>query len=469
MTVHDPKLALDPKRGGARCPGHPSTQDILARDEVKVPAEISAESYGFLGDEDISYERYISADFAKLEYERLWNRTWQWACREEHIPEVGDYMTYEVGPYSFIVTRTAPNEIKAYYNACLHRGTKLRASGSEGSASEFRCSFHGWSWNTDGTLKNIPCQWDFPQVDAKKFKLPEAKVETWQGFVWINMDPNAGSLADYLGPEVMAHFARWKLEDRYVAVHIVKELPSNWKFAAEAFLEAYHVLETHPAVALSTADANSQYDFYGDHVSRFIAPMGCLSPHLAGKYSEQDILDQFTVGDSSFLEGEKLKVPEGGTAREVMAKELRNLMSKALRVDLAEVSDSEMLDCYSYNIFPSCFLFPGISLPMIYRFRPNPTDHTKSIFDLLFLRPVPPGEARPDPAAPVHIDVGTSYGEVEGMDPGFGAVLDQDTDNVGLQQEGAAASFKRGETLANYEEIRIRHFERAVDLYVGKP
>jgi nitrite reductase/ring-hydroxylating ferredoxin subunit len=469
MTIHDPKLKLDPKRGGARCPGHPSTQEILARDEVKVPAAISAESYAFLGDEDISYERYISADFAKLEYDRLWNRTWQWACREEHIPEVGDYLTYEVGPYSFIITRTAPDEIKAYYNACLHRGTKLRATGSEGSATEFRCSFHGWSWNIDGTVKNVLCPWDFPHVDPKKFTLPEARVESWQGFVWINMDPDAGSLADYLGPDVIAHFDRWKLEDRYVAVHIVKDLPCNWKFAAEAFLEAYHVLETHPAVALSTADANSQYDVYGDHVSRFIAPMGCLSPHLSGKHTEQDILDQFTVGDASFLEGEKLKVPEGGTAREVMAKELRGLMSKGLGVDLSEVSDSEMLDCYSYSVFPSCFLFPGISLPMVYRFRPNPKDHTKSIFDLLFLRPVPPGKPRPDPAAPVHIDVGTSYGEVEGMDPGFGAVLDQDTDNVGLQQEGAAASFKRGETLANYEEIRIRHFERAVDLYVGKP
>jgi hypothetical protein len=106
---------------------------------------------------------------------------------------------------------------------------------------------------------------------------------------------------------------------------------------------------------------------------------------------------------------------------------------------------------------------------MVYRFRPDPRDHRKSIFDLLFLRPVPEDGARPAPAEAVHINVQQSYGEVEGVEPGFGAVLDQDTDNVGLQQEGAEASFKRGETLANYEEIRIRHFERAIDLYVGKP
>jgi hypothetical protein len=104
---------------------------------------------------------------------------------------------------------------------------------------------------------------------------------------------------------------------------------------------------------------------------------------------------------------------------------------------------------------------------MVYRFRPNPDDHNKSIFDLLFLRPVPEGGERPEPAEPVHIDVGTSYSDVEGMDHAFGQVLDQDTDNVGLQQEGAKASFKRGETLAVYEEVRVRHFERAVDLYVN--
>jgi hypothetical protein len=141
-------------------------------------------------------------------------------------------------------------------------------------------------------------------------------------------------------------------------------------------------------------------------------------------------------------------------------------MSKALQTDLSRISDSEIIDTFSYSLFPNCFLFPGISLPMIYRFRPNPKDHTQCVFDLLFLRPVPQGEPRPAPAEPVTISIGQSYGVVPGMDPAFGAVLDQDTDNVGLQQEGVAASFKRGATLGNYQEIRIRQFERAIDRYV---
>ena len=115
-------------RGAARYPGAPSTQEIIASDRVKAPGWVCSESYEFLGDEDVSTDRYTEAAYAEREFERLWTRTWQFACREEHIPEVGDYHVYDIGRHSFIVTRVAVNEVRAYYNACLHRGTKLRAS-----------------------------------------------------------------------------------------------------------------------------------------------------------------------------------------------------------------------------------------------------------------------------------------------------------------------------------------------------
>jgi nitrite reductase/ring-hydroxylating ferredoxin subunit len=455
------------KKGEARCPGAPSTQDIIGADKVKAPGWVCSESYQFMGDEDIPTDRYIDPAYAKKEYETLWKRTWQFACREEHIPQVGDYHVYDLGPYSFIITRVAENDIRAYYNACLHRGTKLRASGTEGNAEEFKCSFHGWSWNIDGTSKSITCPWDFPHIDPKKNSLPQAKVEVLGGFVFINMDPNAPSLADYLGPEAMAHLKAWKLEDRYVYLHVVKKIPCNWKLNIEAFMEAYHVIETHPQVAVSNGDANSQYDVYGEHVNRFISTLGVLSPHLYGKYTEQDILNQFTLGDSGALGNTTRTLKDGGTARQVMADMFRGMFEKATNTDLSGVSDSELLDCFSYTLFPNTFLFPGISLPMVYRFRPDPRDHRKSIYEVLFLRPVPVDGNRPMPAEPIHLADNQSFTEAEGMDAGFGAILDQDTDNLVLQQEGLEASAKRGLTLGNYQEIRIRHFERAVDHYVG--
>jgi nitrite reductase/ring-hydroxylating ferredoxin subunit len=457
------------EKGEARCPGHPSTQEIIAGDEIAAPGWVRSESYAFLGDADIPTERYIDPAYAKEEFDRLWTRTWQFACREEHIPEIGDYSVYDIGRYSFIITRVGKNDIRAYYNACLHRGTKLRASGTEGHASEFSCSFHGWSWNVDGTNKKVVCPWDFPHVDRAKLTLPQARVELLGGFVFINMDPQAPTLADYLGPVAKAHIDAWKLEDRYVYLHVSKRLPANWKLAIEAFLEAYHVIVTHPQVAVSNGDANTQYDVYGEHVNRFISPLGVLSPHLAGQYTEQDILDQFTLGDSGALGDTKRNLSDGGTARQVMANMFRGMFEKATRADLSGVSDSELLDCYSYTIFPNCFIFPGISLPMVYRFRPDPRDHRACTYEVLFMRPVPIGGERPEPAEPIHLADHQSFKEAAGMDPGFGAILDQDTNNLFLQQEGIEASAKRGLTLGNYQEIRIRHLEKAVERYLAMP
>jgi nitrite reductase/ring-hydroxylating ferredoxin subunit len=455
-------------KGDARCPGAPSTQDIIAADKVGAPRWVRSESYAFMGDEDIPKDRYIDPAYAKLELEKLWTRTWQFACREEHIPQVGDYHVYDLGPHSFVITRVDTNDIRAYYNACLHRGTKLRASGSEGNAREFKCSFHGWSWNIDGSHKQTVCHWDFPHVDPKKFSLPQARVAVLGGFVFINMDPNAPTLAEYLGLEAQAHIDAWNLEDRYIYLHVSKRLPCNWKLAIEAFMEAYHVIVTHPQVAVSNGDANSQYDIYGEHVNRFISTLGVLSPHLYGKHTEEDILKQFTLGDSGALGNTQRSLSEGSTARQVMADMFRGMFEQATHTDLSGVSDSELLDCFSYTVFPNTFLFPGISLPMVYRFRPDPRDHRKCLYEVLFLRPVPVDGNRPLPAEPIHLADNQSFCEAQGMDPGFGAILDQDTDNLVLQQEGLEASAKRGLTLGNYQEIRIRHFERTVDRYLSQ-
>lgn len=462
MTV---KIKID--NGEARCPNAPSTQDIIARDKVGAPDWVRSESYQFLGNEDISTDRYTDPAFAKKELNTLWKKTWQFACREEHIPSVGDYYVYDLEHYSFIVTRVSKDEIRAYYNACLHRGTKLRASGTEGCANEFRCPFHGWSWNIDGTNKNVVCDWDFPHVDRNDLCLPQARVETLGGFVFVNMDENAPSLPDYIGPEAMAHITRWKLEDRYIVAHVAKVIPANWKLTIEAFMEAYHVLETHPQVAPSNGDANSQYDIFGEHVDRFISTLGVVSPHLKGRISEQDVLDQFTVGDSSVLQGADRKLKEGETARQRMADMMRSMFEKATNTDLSNVSDSELLDCFSYTVFPNTFLFPGISLPMVYRFRPVKGDHRKCLYEVFFLRPVPKDGKRPEPACEVRLQEHQSFTEAEGMDPGFGAILDQDTENLLLEQEGLEASAKKGITLGNYQEIRIRHFEKTVDKYVN--
>jgi phenylpropionate dioxygenase-like ring-hydroxylating dioxygenase large terminal subunit len=444
--------------GEARCPG-PSTRDIILGDGWAVPDALVAEAYEYLGDGEIGYDRYISPQVMAAEMDRVWPRTWQWACREEHIPEVGDYITYDVGRYSVLIVHSAEG-IRAYPNACLHRGTQLKRSDTSGTASELRCPFHGWSWTLEGGLKNVPCRWDFPHVTDEAYALPQVKVETWGGFVFINMDPDCAPLADQLGP-LAEHFSgRWDLANRRISLHLQKELPTNWKAAQEAFLEAYHVYETHAQGLATAGDANAQYDIFSDHVTRFVHTIGTPSPHYTQPQTQQQIIDKMRVDGAV--------VPEGRTARSVAAERLRETMAADLGVPLDDYSDSEMLDSIEYHLFPNMCLFPGVSLPMIYRFRPIGSDPGRTMFDLVFLKLVPEGTPLDYPPDPIPVAADQSYAEAPGMSPGLGAVYDQDTDNLAMQYRGFQASKKRHQTLGHYQEARIRRFHATLDDYLAR-
>lgn len=168
------------------------------------------------------------------------------------------------------------------------------------------------------------------------------------------------------------------------------------------------------------------------------------------------------VGD-----GARPILKEGETAREVMSVMFRDMFGKMANADLSAVSDSEMLDVISYSVFPNCFLFPGISLPLVYRFRPDPRDHRKSLYEVLFIHPKPTDGSIPETAEPILLTEDQSFTEAKGMDPAFGGILDQDTGIMFAQQEGLEASAKSGITLANYQEVRIRHIENIVDKYLA--
>lgn len=447
-------LSLPP--GAARCPG-PSAQEILDRDGDQPPAALRASRYEFLGDDDLPFSRYTSQAFYDKEIERLWPRVWQWACREEHIPNVGDYWVHDVGPYSAIVIRGADHAIRAFVNACPHRGMAFADAGSQGAGKQFvRCPFHGMSWHLDGTLRDIPCRWDFPHIEDDTFQLDALPCDTWGGFVFISFDSNPGSLRDYL--EVLPeHFAETPLENRYVSLHMEKVLPGNWKMCMEGFLEAYHVLATHPRGLRASGWANTQYDIFSPHVTRFLQNLSSGNPHFEREVSQPELFE--------FLGHDPADLPPGTLARNQHANILRERMGQTLGVDLSQVSTSIMLDSIEYHLFPNACFFPGITIPLIYRFRPLTVD--TCIHEILMLSPVPDNGPRPPPAPRVRVGIDQSYTEVEAFAGNrLAAVLDEDTDNFRRQWAGMKASRKAGQTLGNYQEARIRHFHHVLDTYL---
>jgi phenylpropionate dioxygenase-like ring-hydroxylating dioxygenase large terminal subunit len=444
---------------------HEVYQRLIAGDAVLAPESIRtncpSEETGLSG---TAVSRYVDPGFHRLEVERLWPRVWQLACREEEIPEVGDLVVYDLADYSFIVTRVGPNEIRAYRNACLHRGTQLFTMDT--SVRQFRCPFHGWTWSLDGRLKELPCRWDFPQVRNEAYRLPEAKVGRWGGFVFINMDPEAPSLEEYMGV-LREHVPSSEFENKYIAHYFRKVLPANWKACIEAFIEAYHSVETHSWSMGFTNDANAQYDIFpgSPHVTRFMHAFGVQSPHVAEHLTEQQILDELY---RVILSEKAPALPAGEKARSYAAKQARARKSAETGRSYEAVSDAEAIDSIEYTLFPNVVLFHGLFVPTMYRFRPNGNDPDTCIFDLFLLRDIPEKAARPAPASVFEMGE-MPYTQIQGLGEFFGTTYDQDTSNLGRQQRGMKALLQKEQTLGRYQESRLRHFQNTIDRYLARP
>jgi phenylpropionate dioxygenase-like ring-hydroxylating dioxygenase large terminal subunit len=451
MTVTEPRPA--------RSPGI-SYQELLDTDTHPVPPVLRWESPKFLGDHDVAFERYTSREWHVLEVERLWKRVWQFACREEHIPLPGDHIVYDIAGLSFIVIRTATGAIKAYPNACLHRGRRLKDH--DGHCSELRCPFHGFAWALDGRLADVPAAWDFPHVEARRddFHLPECRVGVWQGFVFINPDPNASPFEEWVA-ELDEHFTgTWDFTGKYVEAHVAKVIRANWKITQEAFCEAYHVNATHPQIMPYLGDTNSQVDVW-QRIARVITPGGTPSPLLGWEPTPDEMMRAML--DVRHDQESPVRLGADQSMRAVAAGMARERWRPVVGGVVDTMSDAEMMDSLDYTLFPNFHPW-GAFNRIVYRFRPNGDDHRSAIMEVLFLSPFS-GE-RPPPATVRHLGPDESWTSAPELGM-LAKVFDQDVFNMAKVQLGLETTFKPGITLANYQESKVRWLHQLLEEFVG--
>ena len=443
-----------------RSPG-PSYQDVLDGDKAPAPDILREQASTDLGAHDLPIDVYLSQAQHDREVHELWGKVWQIAGRIEEVANPGDSFVYDIADDSLIILRTKQGELRAYHNSCLHRGTRLRDDA--GPLERIRCPFHGFTWDLEGRLDEIPCRWDFPEVEDAEFALPEAQVDTWAGFVFVNFDPEAAPLADYL-EDLPRHFERWPLEERFVAARVERRVACNWKVAVEAFIETFHIIGVHPANLPFFADANSQYDIWPDrkHYDRMLNASGVPSPHVQGDLSPQRIVDiaaRFGMVDPG------TRVPEGATAREVFVEASRKRLEEGLGIDTTDVSDAEVQDVIQYSLFPNVVLFGGLGSPLFYRARPDGNDPQHCLFEVILLMPVPKGAPAPPPAAKRFLEEHERWADVPELSY-FGPVLDEDQAIMPRVQRGLRGARKQTVTLSRYQESRLRHFRQTLDEYV---
>jgi len=509
---------VETTNGTARSAGV-TYQQLLDEDSHPVPEIMRRESPMPPGPTVVPAARYYSREFHDLEVEKLWSRVWQMACHEDDIPEVGDYHVYEIARLSFLIVRTGEDEFAAFHNACLHRGRMLKIKDGR-RAREFRCAFHGWAWNLDGSLKEVPCHWDFPTVSAATHSLPAVQVGRWGGFIFINPDRNAEPLESFLG-DLSDQFPSLPYEKRYKVAHVAKILRCNWKVAQEAFSEAYHVIATHPTILGSIGDANSQYDVFGNY-SRAMSPNFTPSPHLTGPVFPLEGARMYTrlrhaltghvyeLGDDglvhvtnrngevsrfkddgtwidgpltqpdpnmcNWIGGRQLpdtegiplaavpEPPPGKTLREVMAAPVRASFRRTLGDLMDNVCDAELLDSIYLTVFPNFHPWGSFN-QIVYRFRPNGDNPEECIHECMYMAPSPGGENRPPPA-PIHW-LGPDDDWVDAPELGMLAkVFNQDVVNMPEVQRGLKMLKDPHVIFANYGETKVRHFQELLSRWV---
>lgn len=452
---------------------HPdiSYGEILDRDSREAPDLLYEQQTPILATNRIPVERYFDPVYFAKEARHLWLRVWQIACREEEIPNPGDFTIYENVGRSLIITRQSEGGIKAFFNSCPHRGRKLVTE--DGCKSRFACPYHGLTWNRDGSFHSNPMAFDFPQWRDAQPVLPEAKVATWAGWVFVNFDPEAPPLTDILG-SMPAHFERWAADDRYVSVHVSKVIPANWKVTAEAFMESHHTVTTHPQILPYMSDVNSQYDQIDEYVTRQFTAQLVPSPMAGKEYSEDEIV-RAMLGVGSRLKGavgeDVMTVPEGLTARSYVAGMMREIYGSEDGHDYGDCSDAEMVDALLYNVFPHMSFWGGAMPSLNYVWRPNGFDPASSIMDIYILRRIPKGQSRPAPAKCLRIPIDRSFGDAAaeaGMSPGLAHIFDQDMKNLPHVQTGLLSSGTGYINLGQYSEMRIRHLHETIDRFIAE-
>lgn len=196
-------------------------------------------------------EAYISQDYVRAERDKLWRKVWLQAGRVADIPNAGDFITYDVLDDSVIILRGEDGAIRAFHNVCTHRGRRLVDTpkgerGARGNKKNFVCGFHAWTFDLGGKCTYLEHREDWQgKLTDERTALGKVQVDTWGGWLWINLDSQAGPLRDYLEPAATM-LDPFKLEDMRPRWRKWVIFECNWKVAMEAFCETYHVAGTHP-------------------------------------------------------------------------------------------------------------------------------------------------------------------------------------------------------------------------------
>lgn len=452
-----------------------------------------------LDDVLVPVTRYTSEEFRDQEFERLWPRVWQIACREDEVGSPGDYYEYLIGKHSILIIRDQDGNLNAVHNVCPHRANLIR-TGSGNTGTQLVCGFHKWSFELDGTLKKISDEETFCPLDESEYNLRKALVDTWGGWVFVRPDPtDAEPLLEFLSPLP-------ELLDAYHLEHLVPTglnlttpVSCNWKVGIESFLETYHIHAIHPQLLPNGDDQRVLFENWERH-NKQLRPFGVPSPRLGppGAVDPDEILealfgprkerkaaeahverlaeatsggsgDYFNsvvheVGDPWEMfdqyrdEHGSLVLPDGVTIRSVMEQYYRRACD-VKGLDVSGLASDQLVDNWNILLFPNVVLNVNVGSVLAFRFLPDPDDQHLCSWDLLTYDWVFDKERAQQVRAP--------HRWIPEQSESLGLLMDQDMFQMPRVQKGMRTGALTHVTLST-QENRLVHFNSVIDRYLAE-
>ena len=283
---------------------------------------------------------YVSTAVFREEQERLFAHRWLCIGREEQVANPGQYVLVEIGAESLIVVRDRKGTVRALYNVCRHRGTRLCEAASGTMSETIQCPYHAWTYGLDGRLIGVPDQRELDGFDKADYPLIQAHVAIWEGFVFVNLAEDPEPFAEAFAP-LLGRVGKWNLGALKVGRRFEYDVKANWKLLFQNYSECYHCSPLHPTLVK-------------------------LSPPTSG---ENDLVDGPILGGFMTITG------QGGSL---------TLSGQSCGAPVGDLSDDDRQRVYYYSIFPGMLLSLHHDYVMVHTFQPLAPDRTRIACEFLF-------------------------------------------------------------------------------------
>jgi len=285
---------------------------------------------------------YTGRGIFERELDLFFRSTWVLAGRAEEVPRRGDFVLRDIAGDSLIVTRTgdADDSVRAYYNTCRHRGTRICTEKEGHFQGAIQCPYHSWTYDLSGQLIGAPHMDGTAGFDKKNIRLNAVATEVWDGFVFVNLVDDPDPLADHLA-DLPAKFAPWQMGRLRRGHRIVYDIAANWKLIIQNFNECLHCPNVHPA-------------------------LNKLSHYMSGE--NEPLRPTYMGGRMDLRPGVMTMSMDGTCPRDL----------------LPGLSDAQKRGVYYYALFPNTFLSLHPDYVMVHRTEPLAPDRTRLTCEWLF-------------------------------------------------------------------------------------